>query len=191
LKATRNEADEKHLVETAQADPRCFADLYEAYFERVYAFVARRVQLRADAEDLTAEVFQQALAHLGTFHWRGVPFSAWLYRIAANAIADRWQLKSREQGSPAGDHWVDRQPRIDEVEQSERRAKLYRSVNALPSEQRRIIEMRFVEEKSIREIAQEMKRTVGAIKQLQFRAIRSLRAQWDQGPGRRTRKAHG
>jgi len=176
LKAPPHEADEKLLIEAAQKDPRRFADLYEANFERVYAFVARRVQGRADAEDLTAEVFQQALANLATFEWRGVPFSAWLYRIAANAIADRWNLRSREQGSPAADNPADRKVHID-LEGIERRAQLYRLVNNLPVEQRRVVEMRFAEEKSIREIAQEMKRTPGAIKQLQFRAIQSLRAQ--------------
>jgi RNA polymerase sigma-70 factor, ECF subfamily len=190
LKARSKEADEKLLVAAAQKDPRCFADLYEANFEHVYAFVAHRVHGRADTEDLTAEVFQQALANLTKFEWRGVPFVAWLYRIAANAIADRWQLRSRERGTPAADDPVDRQMPID-LEGIERRAQLYRLVNALPAEQRRVIEMRFAEEKSIRQIAQEMKRTPGAIKQLQFRAVQNLRLRWEEKSGRRTRKAHG
>jgi len=190
LKAPPKEADEKLLVEAAQKDPRRFAELYEAHFEHVYAYVARRVRGRADSEDLTAEVFQQALANLAKFEWRGVPFRAWLYRIAANAITDRWQLRSREQRSPAADNAADRQAHFD-LEEVERRARLYRLVRTLPPEQRRVIEMRFAEERSIREIAQQMKRTSGAIKQLQFRAIRSLREQLDEKPGRRTRKAHG
>ena len=184
------EADEKLLVEAAQRDPRCFAELYEANFEHVYAYIARRVHLRADTEDLTAEVFQQALANLAKFEWRGVPFLAWLYRIAANAIADRWQIKSREQGSPAADNPAD-QPVLIDLEAIERRAQLYRSVKALPAEQRRVIEMRFAEEKSIREIAEKMNRTSGAIKQLQFRAIQNLRLQWGQKTGQRMGKAHG
>jgi RNA polymerase sigma-70 factor, ECF subfamily len=183
-------ADEKLLVEAAQKDPRRFADLYEANFERVYAFVSRRVRDRADVEDLTGEVFQQALANMRKFEWRGVPFTAWLYRIAANAIADRWQRASREQGSPAADEPPDAQAQID-AEAIERRAQLYRLVNTLPAEQRRVIELRFAEEKSIREIATEMKRTQGAIKQLQFRAIKNLRAQLDEKPGKRTRRANG
>jgi RNA polymerase sigma-70 factor, ECF subfamily len=190
LKAPSKEADEKLLVEAAQKDPRCFAQLYEANFEHVYAYVARRVHLRADTEDLTAEVFQQALANLSKYEWRGVPFLAWLYRIAANRIADRWQLKSREGGNPAANDPADQQVSVD-LEGIERRAQLYRLVNTLPAEQRRVIEMRFAEEKSIREIAQEMKRTSGAIKQLQFRAIQNLRLQWGEKPGRRMRKAHG
>jgi len=190
LKAPLKEADEKLLVDAAQKDPRRFADLYEANFERVYAFVARRVRSRADTEDLTAEVFQQALAKLPKFEWRGVPFLAWLYRIAANAIADRWHLASREQGNPAPDSPSDRPTHI-ELEGVETRARLYRLVSTLPVQQRRVIEMRFGEEKSIREIALELKCTSGAVKQLQFRAIKALRGQWDGKPGTNTRKAHG
>src|SRR5215467_7817988 len=85
---------ERLLVEAAQKDPRRFAELYEANFERVYAFIVRRVQDRHDAEDLTAEVFHHALANIARFEWRGVPFAVWLYRIAANAIAD-WGRKMK------------------------------------------------------------------------------------------------
>jgi len=183
-------ADERLLVEAAQKDPRRFADLYEVNFERVYAYVSRRVRDRADVEDVTAEVFQQALATLGKFEWRGVPFSAWLYRIAANTIADRRQRASRELGRLDADDPADPQAQIDAAA-VERRAQLYRLVNTLPAQQRHVLEMRFAEEKSIREIAAEMRRTQGAIKQLQFRAIRNLRAQLDEKPAKRTREAHG
>src|SRR5438034_11137959 len=88
--------DERLLVEAAQKDPRRFAELYERNFERVYAFIARRVLDRHDAEDVTAEVFQHALANLGKFEWRGVPFAVWLFRIAANALTDRWRMRARE-----------------------------------------------------------------------------------------------
>ena len=183
-------ADEKLLVAAAQKDPARFTELYEANFERVYAFVLRRVSNRSDAEDVTAEVFQHALANLKNFEWRGVPFVAWLYRIAGNAIVDRWQRVSREQGTAAADDPPDPHARAipEEVEQ---RALLFRLVGTLPADQRRVVEMRFAEEKSIREISKELKRTPGAIKQLQFRAIRSLRAQLDEKPGRRTSKTHG
>ncbi len=95
MKVLKQRPDERLVIEAAQRDPARFAELYEDNFERVYAFVARRVYVRADAEDLTAEVFQQALAKLSGFEWRGVPFAAWLYRIAANAIADRWKRAAR------------------------------------------------------------------------------------------------
>src|SRR5467141_854635 len=97
LKAPAKEEAERLLIEAAQRDRTRFAELYEDNFERVYAFIARRVRDRDEAEDLTSEVFHQALANLARFEWRGVPFAAWLFRIAANLISDRWQRAGREQ----------------------------------------------------------------------------------------------
>ncbi|MFZ0979106.1 MAG: sigma-70 family RNA polymerase sigma factor [Candidatus Acidiferrales bacterium] len=176
MPAKKDAHDERLLIEAAQEDPARFTELYEEHFERVYAFVSRRVHLRADAEDLTAEVFQHAFENLARFEWRGVPFAAWLYRIAANAVADRWQKVARESGKPAAEI-----PSVEfddsEIEKSEWRAQLFRNVASLPEDQRRVIEMRFAEEKSIREIAKELSRSTGAIKQLQFRAYQKLREQ--------------
>src|SRR4051812_50155572 len=86
------------MVEAAQRDPSRFAEIYEHNFERVYAYIARRVENREEAQDLTAEVFHQALAKLGQFEWRGVPFVAWLLKIAAHALADRGKKSSRGPG---------------------------------------------------------------------------------------------
>ena len=183
MRSQAKEADERLLIEAAQKDPAHFVDLYEDNFERVYAFVSRRLHSRADAEDVTAEVFHQALANIAKFEWRGAPFAAWLYRIAANAIADRWQRASREQGSAASGDPADRSEAVD-VEKSERAARLFNLVDGLPEDQRRVIEMRFAEEKSIREIAQTLGRTPGAVKQLQFRGIQTLRAQFEKSPAR-------
>jgi RNA polymerase sigma-70 factor (ECF subfamily) len=180
----KRDARERLLVEAAQKDPARFTELYEENFERVYAFVTRRVRERADAEDVTSEVFQQALANLGRFEWRGVPFCAWLYRIAANAIADRWERAAKERGNPGADGPPGHDGEID-ADKIERRAKLFRLVQTLPAEQRRVIEMRFAEEKSIREIASELRRTPGAVKQLQFRGIQNLRAHWNKGASRK------
>ena len=85
-----------------QKDRARFADLYETNFERVYAFVARRVRDRNEAEDVTSEVFHQALANLARFQWRGVPFAAWLFKIARNSIIDRAKRAAREQELPEG-----------------------------------------------------------------------------------------
>jgi RNA polymerase sigma-70 factor, ECF subfamily len=177
LAPATNQQDERLLVEAAQRDPVRFADLYEQNFERVYAYVSRRLTDRGTAQDVTSEVFQQALANLGRFEWRGVPFLVWLLRIAANAIADHWRRASREQ--QLGDEEAPDSFPVDptNIEQVERRALLFRLVRTLPPDQRRVIEMRFAEEKAIREIAQELGRSEGSVKQLQFRAIQSLRAQ--------------
>ena len=163
---------ERLLIEAAQKDPMRFAELYEANFERVYAFIVRRVQDRNDAEDLTAEVFQHALANLSRFEWRGVPFAAWLFRIAVNAMADRWKRVSRQRPDPISDDDLDQ----SDWQEIERRATVFQLVNSLPEDQRSVVIQRFVEEKSIRDIAKQFGRSEGAIKQLQFRAIETLRA---------------
>ncbi len=179
MKALRKEADERLLIEAAQKDPARFAELYENNFERVYAYVVRRVGDRAETEDLTSEVFHHALANLRRFEWRGIPFAAWLYRIAANLISDHWRRTNPERVA-------DEPGLIDSVatsgvefEEVERRATLFRLVETLPAEQQRVVVLRFVEQKSIKEVAREICKTEGAVKQLQFRALTSLRARME------------
>lgn len=158
-------------MEAAQKDPSRFGELYEMHFERVYAFVAKRVQNRDAAEDITSDVFHRALASLPRFDWRGIPFAVWLLRIASNLIVDRWKQVGREVLDDVPEPVVEVCP-----EDVQHRARLFRMVELLPEDQRRVVVMRFAEEKSIREIAQELGRTEGAVKQLQFRGLRNLRA---------------
>src|SRR3984885_13272459 len=184
------QAEERLLVEAAQKDPARFAELYEINFERVYAFIARRVGDRDAAEDLTSEVFHKALANLRRFEWRGAPFAAWLLRIAANAIADRAQRAGKELAMDNPPETPVDATAIVDLEEVEHQAQLFRLVEQLPSDQRRIIAMRFAEEKSIREIAQQLGRTEGAVKQLQFRGLHKLRdwsAQMKSEKPRKTR----
>ena len=161
-------------MEAAQRDPRRFAELYELNFHRIYAYVSRRVQNREEAEDITSDVFHHALAKVKQFESRGTPFVAWLFRIAANAIADRWKAVKRESKDVTPDELAD-----IEADNIEQRASLFQLVESLPADQRHVVVMRFVEQKSIREIAQEIHRTEGAVKQLQFRALEKLRAQME------------
>lgn len=166
----RTEPDERPLIEAAQRDPRRFADLYEANFDRVYAYVTLRVHDRSEAEEITAEVFHDALKNLARFEWRGVPFAAWLYRIAANAIADHAKLAAREQTGDLPEVAVEQD--LDAVEE---RARVFERIKDLPPDQSRILLLRFVEEKSIRDAAKAMGKSEGAVKQLQFRALQNLR----------------
>lgn len=170
-----NDATERRLIEAAQRDPRHFAELYETHFERVYAFIARRVGDRDQAQDLTADVFHNALKSLGRFEWRGVPFAAWLFRIAANAIADRGKRARQLESIKLRDIPDPPQSSAADLEEIEHRARLFKLVDKLPADQRRVIAMRFAHQKSIAEIAKEIGRSEGAIKQLQFRGLQSLR----------------
>ncbi len=177
--------DERRLVEAAQNDPAKFDALYELQFERVYAFVASRVRDRASAEDVTSEVFHKALANLASYEWRGVPFAAWLLRIAANAIVDHAKRAARELPAPDDPPEQANDPNVQasEMRAIEHRALLFRLVGQLPAIQKQVVLERFVEQRSIKEIAQRLGKTEGAVKQLQLRAVQNLRAQMEGSHG--------
>jgi RNA polymerase sigma-70 factor (ECF subfamily) len=169
---------ERALIEAAQRDRSRFADLYESNFERVYAYVVRRVRDRDEAQDITADVFHLALKSLPRFEWRGVPFAAWLFRIAFNEIADRSKRIARrhdQEREISFEATNDRGEVVAGVEEAERRGRLFGLVERLPRDQSRVIVMRFTEQKSIREIATALGRSEGSIKQLQFRGLQNLR----------------
>ena len=171
MRAFEIATDEQLLIEAAKRDPSRFAELYENNFDQVYAYVARRIPDRSEAQDLTADVFHQALEGIDRFEWRGVPFAGWLLGIASKLIARRWKRVASEP-----------QTFNDELEEAgidgeaETRAMLMQFLDSLPLDQRLVLIRRFVDQQSTREIAHELRRSVGAVKQLQFRALQALRA---------------
>ena len=169
MRILERESEEWQLIEAAQAEPARFAELYEQNFARVYAFFARRVANREEAQDLTAEVFHQALASIRNFKWQGGPFIAWLYGIAANVLSRHWRQQGRDPSAEIDDL-------SDMGHEIERSVLLGQLVESLLPDQKQVIMRRFVDQKSIREIAQELGRSEGAIKQLQLRALENLRA---------------
>jgi RNA polymerase sigma-70 factor (ECF subfamily) len=168
VRTLESEPDERLLIQAAQSEPARFADLYQRNFDRVYAFFARRVATREEAQGLTSEVFHQALASLRNFKWQGAPFVAWLYGIAANVLSTHWQKLGRD----APLEHEDLRGVSDEIE---RGLLLGQLVNSLLPDQRLVITRRFIDQKSIREIAEELGRSEGAVKQLQLRALVNLR----------------
>jgi RNA polymerase sigma-70 factor (ECF subfamily) len=174
--------DERRLVEAAQRDLSKFAELYERHFEQLYAFVVWRVRDRDVAEDVTAEVFHKALANLRSYEWRGTRFAAWLRRIATNTLVDRSKRSAREVVD--SDRVVDAAVEPDvarDLARIEERAQLWRLVGELPPDQRTVLVERFVEQRSIHDIAARLDKSDGAIKQLQFRALQRLRARMGGG----------
>ena len=168
MKTLDCDSDDRPLIEAAQNEPARFAELYEQNFARVYAFFARRVATREEAQDLTAEVFHQALASIQSFKWQGAPFIAWLNGIAANVLSKHWQRLGKH---PAGE-LTDLSSAGGEIERS---VMLGKVVESLLPDQRHVILRRFVDQRSIREIALELGRSEGAVKQLQLRALENLR----------------
>lgn len=152
----------------AQANPARFLDLYGLHFHRVWAFAAVRCHNHAEAEDLTSEVFRKALEALPQYEDRGVPFVAWLLRIAANTLANRWQKASRESAAPPDDL-------LAADDGLERRALLFQLVDRLPDAQRQLIELRYAEGLSLAEAGHRLGKTEGAAKQLHRRALEQLR----------------
>jgi RNA polymerase sigma-70 factor (ECF subfamily) len=166
---------ERRMIEAAQLDSRRFAELYARHFDRVYAFAVTRTENRGDAEEVTAETFARALRNLGRFEWRGVPFAAWLLQIASHAAADQRRRRRREAPlDEAGDGAA--ALRATDLADVEERADLFALVDRLPDDQRQVIVARFGQERSSKEVAQALGRSEGAVKQLQYRALKTLRA---------------
>ncbi len=172
--------EEDILARASQGDRDAFGQLYERYVERIFNYVYYRTGNTHDAEDLTARVFQRAMNHIKNYTDRGVPFSAWLYRIAHNLVANWHRDRSRKQEIPLddmpilpskGDH-----PEKNLVRSQEQDA-LLRMIRKLPGERQNLLILKFVENMSNAEIGQIMGRSEGAVKSLYHRTLLALREQ--------------
>ncbi len=179
--------EEAELVERAKNDPEAFGELYERYVGRIYSYVYYRTGNRHDAEDLTARVFQRALAHIGDYVNRGVPFSAWLYRIAHNLVANWHRDRSRREVVPLEDFVVGhlgQEPPDRAIEKQEEEAMLLDAIRRLPEDRQQLLILKFVERLSNAEIGRIMGRSEGAIKSLYHRTLLALREMLkEQGGG--------
>lgn len=190
--ASRNYAlaDDAHLIEWAKDDAAAFGELYERYVKKIYNYVYYRTGNHHDAEDLTSRVFFRALGHIGNYTDRGVPFSAWLYRIAHNLIANWHRDRGRQRVLPLDDYMSD-DGHADgpeaEAESTEERERLLRSIRALPAERQELLILKFVERLSNAEIGMIMDRTEGAIKSLYHRTLLSLRGNLEGEEGERSK----
>ena len=168
------------LVACAKRDRQSFGSLYDRYVEQVYQFTYRRVKDHPTAEDITARVFFRALEQLPGFEWRGIPFGGWLMRIAANLVHDHRGDAQRHVslGKWAGDEiaTASSAPSLEEQYASCQTANiLWKEVSSLPMAEQQVLVHRFARDMSIREIANALERTEGAVKQLLFRAVKRLR----------------
>ena len=171
--------EERQLVANAQRDPAAFSVLYERYFERIYRFIYRRVQSVVEAEDLTAQTFQQALAAIPSYEWRGVPFGAWLYRIAGNLVVRHRQISGREVAVEYIDRIVDERGQsedpLDAMLRQTTREQLMRALQRLSPDQQRALILKYAHGLKNHEVGELMNRTEGGVKQLVHRAMLILR----------------
>ena len=171
-------ADDSTLVALAREDRAAFGELYERYARKVYNYIYYRVGNHHDAEDLTARVFHRALLHIETYVERGLPFQAWLYRIAHNLVANWHRDRSRRKVIPL-DEFVASRLREDApdgaAEAREEQERLMGAIRVLPEERQQLLILKFVDHLSNQEIGQIMDRSEGAIKSLYHRTLLSLR----------------
>jgi RNA polymerase sigma-70 factor (ECF subfamily) len=170
--------EENVLARASNGDREAFGLLYEHYIERIFNYVYYRTGNTHDAEDLTARVFQRAMNHIHSYTDRGVPFSAWLYRIAHNLVANWHRDRSRRQEIPLNDMPILRasgdHPETTLVHSEEQEA-LLRLIRHLPPDRQHLLILKFVENLSNAEIGQIMGRSEGAVKSLYHRTLLTLR----------------
>lgn len=167
------------LVDLSKADDKeAFGELYERYLEKIYNYIYYRTGNHYEAEDLTARVFFRAMNHIDSYTDRGVPFQAWLYRIAHNLVANWHRDRGRRKIIPL-DEFIAASLSVDaperEAEDRAEREALLAAIRRLPEERQQLLILKFVEHLSNAEIGEMMDRTEGAIKSLYHRTLMALR----------------
>jgi RNA polymerase sigma-70 factor (ECF subfamily) len=168
---------EESLVRRAQNnDQEAFAQLYEEHFDKIYRYLALRVGNEMEAEDMTQQVFLNALQSISSFRWKGVPFSAWLFRIAHNQAVDHLRKAKKRASVPLDESLVTNgDSPHSAVERKMDIEQLLRATKRLTEAQREVISLRFSSELSIAQVARIMGKSEGAVKALQHSAIVALR----------------
>ena len=166
------------LVAQARTDRAAFGQIYDLYVRRVYAFCTLGGRSREEAEDLTAQTFERALRAIGRYEERGAPFSAWLLRIAAHVVADRARhAEPLDAAAPLDDDGAAADATPDWAEEWALTAWLRGHLAALPEDQRRVVQLRYYDDRSFGDVAARMDRSENAVKQLLRRALATLRVQ--------------
>lgn len=173
------QAADTDLVQWARdSDAEAFGELYKRYVKKIYNYIYYRTNNHHDAEDLTARVFYRALGHIHSYTDRGIPFSAWLYRIAHNLVANWHRDRGRRQiislEEYIGSGLREEAPEY-QVETDEERAALLKALRQLPEERQQLILLKYIERLSNAEIGKIMDRTEGAVKSLYHRTLLALR----------------
>ena len=169
--------DDESLVHWAKrGDQKAFAQLYEEHFDRIYRYVVLRIGDRIEAEDMTQQVFLNALQSISSFKWKGIPFAAWLFRIAHNQVVDHLRKKTKQPAVSLDESSVssDSNPQLI-AEHSLDIEQLLLATKRLTEAQREVISLRFTSGLSIAQVSEIMSKSQGAVKALQHSAIVALR----------------
>jgi RNA polymerase sigma-70 factor (ECF subfamily) len=179
--------DQEVLDYAAKGDNEAFGELYDRYVDRIYNYIYYRTGNTHDAEDLTARVFYRAMKHIGNYQDRGLPLSAWLYRIAHNLVAN-WHRDNSRRKEISLDDGINvlkqKGPHPETaLEKNEEQNELLSILRQLPAERQQLIVLKFVEHLPNVEIGRIMGRTEGAIKSLYHRTLISLRDEYNNKIG--------
>ena len=169
--------DEESLVRRAkQGDQKAFDQLYEGNFDRIYRCIALRIGDKTEAEDMTQQVFLSALQSISSFKWKGIPFAAWLFRIAHNQVVDYLRKKQKQAVIPFDESLAssDSNPQLM-AEHNLDIEQLLLVTRQLTEAQREVISLRFAGGLPIAQVAKIMGKSQGAVKALQHSAIVALR----------------
>jgi RNA polymerase sigma-70 factor (ECF subfamily) len=170
--------DDQTLAQRARHERDAFGALYQRHVTAIYRYVYYRVGVSVDAEDLTAKVFTRALRHIHNYSDRGLPFTAWLYRIAHNVVANFHRDNSRHPAIPFEEidaHPGEHSDADHDIDAERDRIRLMRAIRKLPEERQHLIVLKFVEQKQNAEIGEIMNRSEGAVKSLYHRTLQQLR----------------
>ena len=172
------EEDETAIVERAKLDPEAFGILYDRHVDRIYNYIYYRTGTQQDAEDLTARTFHRALNHIRQYKVQGIPFSAWLYRIAHNLVANWYRDRQRRREFSLETQAVSKQSPANperQVESDEEREALLGAIGRLPSDRQQLLLLKFLEAMPNAQIGEIMGRSEGAVKSLYHRTLIALR----------------
>jgi RNA polymerase sigma-70 factor (ECF subfamily) len=173
-----SDLSDNELVTLAKDSKEAFGVLYERYVEKIYKYIYYRTGNHQDAEDLAAAVFFRAMGHIADYTDRGVPFQAWLYRIAHNLVANWHRDRGRRKIIPL-EEFVSSGLHFDApdsaAEDKEERAQLLKAIERLPDERQQLLYLKFVSGLSNAEVGEILDRTEGAIKSLYHRTLIALR----------------
>ncbi len=174
--------NDQELVQRAKAgDKEAVSTLYETHARAIFQYISYRVENDAIAEDLTAEVFLRMVRGLATYEYTGVPFGAWLYRIAANQVADYYRKNRHMTTAPIPENYQgDAANPFDEVAKEEERTSLRMALQALSEDYQNVIILRFMKDLPHAEVAEMIGKSEGAVRVLQHRALKALGAELER-----------
>jgi RNA polymerase sigma-70 factor (ECF subfamily) len=170
--------EERDLVEKAKkGESEAFGLLYDRHFDSIYRFVFLKTGSRADAEDISHQVFLSAWQKIENYKFQGFPFSSWLYKIALNAVIDHWRTKKPNIGIHlVREDYLSELPEFqNQVDQKFDLKLVKNAIAKLEPDQQNVIIMKFVDELSNKEIADALGKSEGAIRVIQHRALRQLK----------------